>query len=513
MNRWLRQWPTRWQIIVPHAVILTLVIGGVGFAVLHQQRAFLVKNAADQLTSETRRQADDTGAKLAGIVQSDDQSPKGEPNPEADKPAGTDLGDGPLPPPDPKFQSFLRDLPYNLASRDTGAALFQPDGSPFAGARHGPQAPMPDPDLVATVARTGGEATFHAEAGGEPMLAVLVPVQVGGSVVAVVEASTSLRPIDDQIGRLRTYFVVGWAVAVITTTVLGVPATRRVLRPLAQLVGVTRKVAAGDLTQRVALPPGRNELAQLGVAFDAMVAQLEAAFVAQRRFVADAAHELRTPLTALSASTELLLIGADEADPATTQRLLRHLDRELNRLIRLTNDLLTLSALDARAHMTLAPTDLSALLEDVGEQTSALLDGQVLRLAIAPGLWVDANPDRLRQVVLNLLDNARKYTPTGGRITLTAAAADRHVLVSVEDTGVGIPKDAQADLFQRFYRVDSARTRRTGGTGLGLPIVRGLVEAHGGSVALESEPNVGTRVSILLPCPMSSSSSSANSQL
>jgi len=254
-------------------------------------------------------------------------------------------------------------------------------------------------------------------------------------------------------------------------------------------------------------------LVQVATAFDAMVAQVEAAFLAQRRFVADAAHELRTPLTALSASTELLLIGADEADPATTQRLLRHLDRELNRLIRLTNDLLTLSALDAGAPLTLAPTDLSALLEDVGEQTRALLDGQDLRLAIAPGLRIDANPDRLRQVVLNLLDNARKYTPAGGRITLAAAAADGLVRITVEDMGVGIPKDAQADLFQRFYRVDSARTRRTGGTGLGLPIVQGLVDAHGGSVALESEPNVGTRVSILLPRSAALPASSANPQL
>jgi signal transduction histidine kinase len=225
---------------------------------------------------------------------------------------------------------------------------------------------------------------------------------------------------------------------------------------------------------------------------------LEAAFLAQRRFVADAAHELRTPLTALSTSTELLLIGADGSDPTTTQRLLRHLDRELNRLIRLTNDLLTLSALDGHAPVTLRPTDLSALLEDVGEQTRDLLDGQDLRLEIATGIRISANPDHVRQVILNLLDNARKYTPAGGRITL-AAADNGRVCVSVADTGVGIPREAQAHLFDRFYRVDSARTRRTGGTGLGLPIVHGLVQAHGGRVAIESEPNEGTCVRIHLP--------------
>jgi two-component system, OmpR family, sensor kinase len=499
MNRWLRQWPTRWQITLLYSLILTLVLGGVGIVVLRQQRAFLVQGAADRLIDETHRQTDDTVAKLAAIEPASDRSSKGEPDLEAVKLAGTDQGDGPLPNADPKVQAVLRDLPDSVASRDTGAALFRPDGSLFAVARSGPPTPAPDPALVAKIVRTGGEAIFRADAGGEPILAVLVPVQTGKGVVAVVEASTSLRPIDDQIGRLRAYFVVGWVAAVVATTVLGVPATKRVLRPLAQLVGVTRKVAAGDLAQRVGLPPGRNELAQLGAAFDTMVAQLETAFAAQRRFVADAAHELRTPLTALSASTELLLIGADEADPATTQRLLVHLDRELNRLIRLTNDLLTLGAIDAHAPLSLCPTDLSALLVEVGEQTGDLLDGQDLRLEIAPALWVNANPDRLRQIVLNLLDNARKYTPAGGRITIGAAAADGRVCVTVEDTGVGIPKDAQAHLFDRFYRVDSARTRRTGGTGLGLPIVRGLVEAHGGSVAIESEANVGTRVLIQLP--------------
>jgi signal transduction histidine kinase len=476
MDRWLRQWPTRWQITALHAVILTLVLAGVGIVVLRQQRAYLIDQAGVRLTIESHLVTDAFTSKVESVVK--------------EGRAGTE---------DPKVRAFLTGLPDDLASAETGATLFRVDGSLFAVAAKGPPVPVPNADVVAKVASTGEDVIFESEVGGEPVLIMLLPIKIGKDIVAVAETGISLRPIDDQIGRLRGYFLVGWIVAVLLTTGLGVPATRRVLRPLVRLVGVTRKVAAGDLTQRVGLPPGRNELTQVASAFDAMVAQLEAAFLAQRRFVADAAHELRTPLTALSASTELLLIGADEADPATTQRLLRHLDRELNRLIRLTNDLLTLSALDARAPLSLAPTDLSPLLEEIGEQTRPLLDGQDLRLAIAPGLWVDANPDRLRQVLLNLLDNARKYTPAGGRITLTAAADDGRVCLTVEDTGIGIPAEAQAHLFDRFYRVDSARTRRTGGTGLGLPIVRGLVEAHGGIVAIESEPNVGTRVLISLP--------------
>jgi two-component system OmpR family sensor kinase len=316
--------------------------------------------------------------------------------------------------------------------------------------------------------------------------------------------------------------------------VLGVTATRQVLRPLDQVVATTGRIAAGDLKQRVGLPPGRTEIAQLGAAFDAMVARLEQAFIAQRRFVADAAHELRTPLTALSTSVELLLIGAADNDRATAQRLLRHLDSELNRVIRLTNDLLTLSQLDARPQVALRPINLNALLEDLGEHSRTLLRGQELIVDLAPELWVEGDADRIQQIVLNLLDNARKYTPPGGRIMLRAyadqrlSAADNGrskiedgasqrveqlssslrpassnqasvVVIEVEDNGVGIPTDALAHLFERFYRVDSARARASGGSGLGLAIVQAIAQAHHGQVDIQSAPGSGTCVTIRLP--------------
>jgi two-component system, OmpR family, phosphate regulon sensor histidine kinase PhoR len=149
--------------------------------------------------------------------------------------------------------------------------------------------------------------------------------------------------------------------------------------------------------------------------------------------------------------------------------------------------------------MSLQPTDLSVLIKEVGEQVRGLLDGQEFIVAAPPALWVSANPDRLRQVLLNVLDNACKYTPPGGVITLDAAAHDGSIWVTVDDTGIGIPIEAQAKLFQRFYRVDSARARQSGGAGLGLPIVHSLVHAHGGQVAIESAPGAGTRVRISLP--------------
>ncbi len=346
--------------------------------------------------------------------------------------------------------------------------------------------------------------------------------------LALAQICVPTDSIDASLNQLATSLVVGWVLVVGLATGLGVTATRRVLRPLDQVVATTGRIAAGDLQQRVGLPPGRTEIAQLGAAFDGMVARLEEAFAVQRRFVADAAHELRTPLTALSASVELLLMGAADDDRATAQRLLRHLDSEVSRVIRLTNDLLTLSRLDARPQIALRPTDLSALLEEMGEPSRTLLRGQELIVDVAPGLWVQGDPDRLRQVVLNLLDNARKYSQPGGRIALRASsecsvlsseltAADNitqsdststqnsklktqnWIFVAVEDTGVGIPAEALSHLFERFYRVDSARARASGGSGLGLAIVQAIVQAHHGQVDVQSALGIGTCVTIQLP--------------
>jgi signal transduction histidine kinase len=324
----------------------------------------------------------------------------------------------------------------------------------------------------------------------------------------------STDAIDASLSQLAASLVVGWVLVVGLATALGVTATRRVLRPLDQVVAATGRIAAGDLGQRVGMPPGQTEIAQLGAAFDAMVARLEHAFAAQRRFVADAAHELRTPLTALSTSVELLLMGAADSDRATAQRLLRYLDSELSRVIRLTNDLLTLSRLDAGPQVALCPTNLNTLLDEVVEHSQTLPHEQELTVEVEPGLWVAGDADRLRQIVLNLLDNARKYTPRGGQIVLRAASRcaapcfaaegsearpQSWVVIEVQDTGVGIPADALPHLFDRFYRVDSARARASGGSGLGLAIVKAIVQAHHGEVDIRSAPGSGTCVTLRLP--------------
>jgi signal transduction histidine kinase len=408
----------------------------------------------------------------------------------------------------PAFQKYLAGLVQQVSAKERGVVIFGLDGSTLAQSGFGPAcAPSLQASKAALAAPDGEEfwrrlkLPQYVEDNQPGQLIFLMPVTwQRGQPMALAQICVPTDAIDASLKQLAASLAVGWVLVLGVATALGVTATRRVLRPLDQVVAATGRIAAGDLGQRVGMPPGRTEIAQLGAAFDAMVARLEQAFAAQRRFVADAAHELRTPLTALTTSVELLLMGAAGNDRATAQRLLRHLNSELSRVIRLTNDLLTLSQLDARPQLALHPLNLSALLGDLGEHSRALLRSQELIVDVAPGLWVAGDSDRLHQLVLNLLDNARKYTPTGGQIILRAQLrAQSLVFVEVEDTGVGIPADALAHLCERFYRVDSARARASGGSGLGLAIVKAIVEAHHGQISIRSAPGSGTCVTIQLP--------------
>jgi two-component system, OmpR family, sensor kinase len=452
------------------------------------------------------------------------------------------------------FRKYAESIAWQASAKERGVLVLALDGSVLAQSSIGQTCQafnLPKDAIDIT------SSPFYKQIRNEPYFETVEPHQLTlilpliwqqNRPLALAQLCISTAEIDANLDQLALSLLVGWTLIVGLATALGVTATRRVLRPLDQVIDTTARIAAGDLRQRVGLPPGRGEIAKLGAAFDAMVERLEAAFAVQRRFVADAAHELRTPLTALSASVELLRMGAAEADPATAGRLLRHLDGELGRVIRLTNDLLMLSRLDTRPQIDARPVGLSALLEEIGDQSRALLSDQQLQVEIAPALRVYGDPDRLRQVVLNLLDNARKYTPSGGRIRLRAYADQRpttnvqrptitedrrlkiddsnagagemlsstfnprssntpsvvggrssDVVIEVQDTGVGIAAEALPHLFERFYRVDGARARASGGSGLGLAIVQAIVEAHGGQVWIASVPGQGTCVTIRLP--------------
>jgi two-component system sensor histidine kinase CiaH len=235
------------------------------------------------------------------------------------------------------------------------------------------------------------------------------------------------------------------------------------------------------------------------------LAPLRLAFERQRRFIGDASHELRTPLALLRLEAEQLAQRLDRASTSAADQPrageARPLLRQVDRIARLVDDLLTLARLDEEGlPLEREPIPAASLLDTAAEQARRLSAAGVVVSAVAPrDLWVSADPDRLHQVLLILVDNAARVTPPEGRITLTAERQGTAAVITVADTGPGIPAEHQARVFERFYRVDRARSRQAGGAGLGLAIAREIMRAHAGEITLESAPSAGTRVRVRLP--------------
>ncbi|GEM_PF-1654169 len=304
-----------------------------------------------------------------------------------------------------------------------------------------------------------------------------------------------------------TAISLGGSLAVIgCAALLSLLVVGRALRPLEAITRGAERLSRGDYDYRVALDAGDDEVGRLAAAFDRMAAAVGTAFARQRRFVADASHELRTPLTALRGYTDVLLLGLDE-DRDTTERVLRAMQEDLGRMSRLVDDLLMLARLDGGVPLQRGPLLLADLLAAAADELAVISRGRH-HIVIDPAppealLWADR--DRLRQVLSNLIANACAYAPSGSTIQLRAVQRQSWAAIQVCDNGPGIPPSDLARLGERFYRGDTARSRSTGGTGLGLAIARAIVQAHGGTLTVESTLGKGTTVTIRLPLsPVSS---------
>jgi two-component system phosphate regulon sensor histidine kinase PhoR len=223
----------------------------------------------------------------------------------------------------------------------------------------------------------------------------------------------------------------------------------------------------------------------------------------RRDFVANVSHEFKTPLTAIQGFAETLLSGALD-DRQNSTRFLKIIRDHAVRLSRVTNDLLKLSSIEAgKLELAVQPVVLAQLVASCVETVRLKATGKRLALAAECDNHVEISADisRLREALLNLLDNAIQYTPPGGQVTVRVTQAEQQARIAVSDTGIGIPKLDQQRIFERFYRVDDARSREVGGTGLGLSITKHLVEAHGGRIEVESEPGAGSTFTIILPSP------------
>jgi signal transduction histidine kinase len=253
------------------------------------------------------------------------------------------------------------------------------------------------------------------------------------------------------------------------------------------------------MSRRIQLPGPEDELKQLADTFDAMLARLDAAFGAQRQFVADASHELRNPLAIIRTNADVALADPD-ASPDELRQTIATVKRAGDRMSVLVDDLL---ALARRQQPTLEhePVDLGAAVAEASDDFMVPAETRdiVLDRAIAPGVVVTGDREALKRVVANLLDNAVRLAPAGTRIRLATGSEGNRAWIAVADEGPGISPEDQAHVFDRFWRADKARARADGGAGLGLAIVRQVVESHGGEVRLHSKVGVGSSFVVWLP--------------
>jgi two-component system, OmpR family, sensor kinase len=323
------------------------------------------------------------------------------------------------------------------------------------------------------------------------------------------------QPLVDQTSTLHTLFLTEFAVtagALVLALAGGWWLVRLGLRPLEDVEATAESIAAGNLDQRVPGADQPTEVGRLARALNVMLERIQAAFSARvaseqrlkesqdhlRRFVADASHELRTPIAAVSAYAELFERGA-ASNATDLPRVVAGIRTETARMDRLVNDLLTLARLDEGVPMQLAPVELVSIVSEAVRTATAVGPDWPVQFWAATPLEVTGDKDRLRQVVDNLLANVRAHTPPGTTATVRLDQVGGDARIEVRDSGPGMPAEQAQRVFERFFRVDLARARTSGGSGLGLSIVAAIVAAHGGSVSASSAPGQGMTVTVLLP--------------
>jgi len=376
---------------------------------------------------------------------------------------------------------------------------------------------------VAEPSEPKGEATIvSTKLSGEDARAVHYPVTVTDRdgvrwYIGAVVVGERLTTMHETLASLRQVLLVTSALGLALALAGGRAMPGRALRPVAGLPDAAAAIARGDgtamsLSSRLLVPPTNDELSRLSATFNAMLDRLQASFRAQERFVGDASHELRTPLTAIRGNVDVLLrqsrLDGRHLDPTDLTTALDDIHRESDRMRRLLEDLLLLARADADAGNhpdKTAPirrelVRLDEIASEAVRSAEALASGQLLELEAQRDVEVQGDPDRLHQLVMILLDNAIRHTPSGGTIRVAVTATpDGQACIVVRDEGEGIAPEHLPHVFERFYRADGARGRSSGGTGLGLAIAKAICRAHGGEISVMSAPDQGARFLVTLP--------------
>ncbi len=328
---------------------------------------------------------------------------------------------------------------------------------------------------------------------------IVVDDRVVGSVHLWVYGSDTLMRQPDQEFRNNSYqaMLIATVVAIVLASCIGFLFARNLVAPINRITRTARAIKEGDLSARTNLA-GEDEIARLGATFDAMAASVEKDRQLERRLTTDVAHELRTPLMAIQATVEAMVDGVYEADE---ERLVT-VNSEVQRLSRLVDALLKLSRLENRT------TPMKEEIVDVGELIEGIVSthemfvsdsGLTMTYHAEPNVYVVGDPDMIRQATANLISNAVRYTPEGGHIDVTVKRGDIMASIAVKDTGIGLTREEAKMVFSRFWRADAGRTRESGGLGVGLAVVKEIVDRHGGWVQVEGEKGKGACFTIHIP--------------
>ncbi len=309
----------------------------------------------------------------------------------------------------------------------------------------------------------------------------------------VEELITSLSSVERQ---MTTVFAVVAAAALMVALIF----SRVLTKPIVGLTATLQKMGHGDLSVRVPVK-GSGELREMAISYNTMAEQLESLDKSRNQFVSNASHELKTPLTTMKILLESLIYQPDMPQELRTE-FMQDMDHEIDRLSGIVTDLLTLTRMDDhKMELHLADTDISQLTEENLRLLMPMAEKrkQTLHADIVPGIMAEVDSAKMSQVFYNLIENALKYTPDGGEVTVSLVRDGENLLWRVRDNGVGIPEEDLPHIFERFYRVDKARSRDTGGTGLGLSIVKQITALHGGEITVKSTLGQGSIFTLTLP--------------
>ena len=363
----------------------------------------------------------------------------------------------------------------------------------------GPDISFIEVDNLVQLALMGQSSFLTERVQGQEVRFYATPFSLSTNMRLAVVIGTPPTTINQTLGTVRSVFLLSAFLAVILAALGSSTLANRMLYPLRKMIGVAEDIGETNLNQRIEVH-NEDEVGKLASTLNRMMERLEVAFNRQRQFAADASHELRTPLSVIQAETTLALGKKRTAEEY--EKSLEVVSQEVDYITNMLGNLLSMARSESgKEPLNFQNINIKDVLNDLSPNVAVLArdKGQQIKISLAENLPVEGDRVKLKQLFMNIFENAVRYTPAGGTIAVSAISSKGLAVVSISDNGIGIPSDQLPLIFERFYRVDKARSRSEGGAGLGLPIAKQIAEVHGGRIEVESEVGKGSTFRVFIP--------------